>query len=68
MQHSLSATPLASLDHSYRMNEENISLSSYSDLVDEIKALKIENNILMDKIKASKGPIKVLVQQHNKFS
>ena len=35
-----SATPLASLDHSYCMNEENISLPSYSDLADEIKALK----------------------------
>ena len=43
------------------MNEENMSLPSYSDLADEIKALKIENNILKDKIKASKGPIKVLV-------
>ena len=32
-----SATPLASLDHSYCMNEENISLPSYSDLADEIK-------------------------------
>ena len=53
-----SATPLASLDHSYCMNEENMSLPSYSDLADEIKALKIENNILKDKIKASKRPIK----------
>ena len=46
-----SATPLASLDHSYCMNEENMSLPSDSDLVDEIKALKIENNILKNKIK-----------------
>ena len=38
------ATPLASLDHSYCMNEENMSLPSYSDLADEIKALKVENN------------------------
>ena len=49
------------------MNEENMSLPSYSDLADEIKALKIENNILKDKIKASKRPIKVLVQRHKKF-
>ena len=35
------------------------SLLSYSDLADEIQALKIENNILKDKIKASKQPIKV---------
>ena len=62
-----SATPLASLDHSYCMNEENMSLPSYSDLADEIKVLKIEQNILKDKIKASKQPIKVLVQQHDKF-
>ena len=49
------------------MNEENMSLLSYSDLADEIQALKIENNILKDKIKASKQPIKVLVQQHDKL-
>ena len=53
-----SATPLASLDHSYCMNEENMSLPSYSDLADEIKALKIENNILKDKIKASNNQLK----------
>ena len=35
---------------------------------DEIKALKIENNILKDKIKASKRPIKVLDQQHDRFT
>ena len=63
-----SATPLASLDHSCCMNEENMSFPSYSDLADEIKALKIENNILKDKIKASKQPIKVLVQRHDKFT
>ena len=63
-----SATPWASLDHSYCMNEENVSLPSYSDLADEIKALKIENNISKDKIKASKQPIKVLVQRHDKFT
>ena len=34
------------------MNEENMSLPSDSDLVDEIKALKIENNILKNKIKS----------------
>ena len=50
------------------MNEENMSLPSYSDLADEIKALKIENNILKDKIKASKRPIKVLVQRNDKFT
>ena len=44
------------------MNEGKVSLPSYSDLADETKALKIENKILKDKIKASKGPIKVLVQ------
>ena len=44
------------------MNEENMFLPSYSDLADEIKALKIENDILKDKVKASKGPIKVLVR------
>ena len=63
-----SATPLASPDHSCCMNEENMSFPSYSDLADEIKALKIENNILKDKIKASKQPIKVLVQRHDKFT
>ena len=31
------------------MNEENISIPSYSDLADEIKALKIENNISKEK-------------------
>ena len=41
-----SATPLASLDHWYCMNEQNMSLSSYPDLAYEIKALQIENNIL----------------------
>ena len=43
------------------MNEENMPLQSYSDLADEIKARKIENDILKDKIKASKRPMKVLV-------
>ena len=33
-----SATPLASLDHLYCMSEENMSLPSYSDLADEMKA------------------------------
>ena len=50
------------------MNEENMSLPSYSDLPDEIKAFKIENDILKDKIKASERPIKVLVQRHDKFT
>ena len=50
------------------MNEENMYLSSYSDLAGEIKALKIGNNILKDKIKTSKQPIKVLVQWHDEFS
>ena len=50
-----SATPLASLDHSYHMNEENMSLPSYSDLANEIKTLKIGRK------QASKQPIKVLV-------
>ena len=63
----MSATPLASLDHSYCMNEENMFLPSYSDLADEIKGLKIENNILKDKTKASKRPIEVLAQWHDKF-
>ena len=49
-----SVTPLASLDHSYCINEENMSLPSYLDLSDEIKAFKIENIILRDRIKASK--------------
>ena len=49
---SWSATPLASLDHSYSMNKENFP--SYSDLADEIKVLKIEFNILKSKIKTSK--------------
>ena len=63
-----SAIPSGSPDHWYCNNEESMFLPSYSDLVDEIKALKIENNIFRDKIKASKGPIKVLVQQHDKFT
>ena len=62
------ATSLASRDHSYRMNEENMSRPSYSDLLDETKALKIKNNILKDKLKASKRRIKVLVQGHEKFT
>ena len=62
-----SATPLASLDHPYYMNEENKSLLSYSNLADEIKALEIKHNLLKDKNKASK-PIKVLVQRHDKFT
>ena len=45
-----------------------MSFLSYSDLSDEIKVLKIENNILKDEIKASKRPIKVLVQRHDKFA
>ena len=48
-----STNPLASLDHSYCMNEENMSLPSHSDLADEIEEPKIENNILKDKIKAN---------------
>ena len=44
-----------------------MSLPSYSDLAGEIKALKFEN-ILKDKIKSSKQPIKVLVQRHDKFA
>ena len=39
-----------------------MSLPLYSDLADEIKALKIKNNILKDKIKISKRPMIVLVQ------
>ena len=50
------------------MNEENMSLPLYSDLADEIKAPKIENNILKDRIKVSKRPIKVLVQRLHKFT
>ena len=50
------------------MNEENMPLPSYSDLADQIKAFKIENSILKDKIKASKQPIKVLVQRPDKFT
>ena len=34
----------------------------------KLNALKIENNILKDKIKASKRPIKVLEQQHDRFT
>ena len=64
--YNCSVTPFASLDHSYCMNEENMSLPSYLDLSDEIKAFKIENSILKEKIKASKEPIKVLVQRRNK--
>ena len=45
-----------------------MSLRSYSDLADEIKAYKIENKILKDKIKASKRPIRVIVQRHDKFT
>ena len=50
------------------MNEENMPLPSYSDLADQIKAFKIENSILKDKIKASKQPIKILVQRPDKFT
>ena len=50
------------------MNEENMSLPSYSDLSDKIKALKIETIILKYKIKVSKRSIKVLVQRHDKFT
>ena len=49
------------------MNEENMPLLSYSDLADKIKTLKIENNVLKDKIKASKRQ-KVLLQRHDKFT
>ena len=63
-----SATPLASLVYSYCMNEETMSLSLYAGLADEIQALTIANDILKDKIKASKRPIKVLVQRHDKFT
>ena len=63
-----SATPLASLVYSYCMNEETMSLSLYAGLTDEIQALTIANDILKDKIKASKRPIKVLVQRHDKFT
>ena len=61
-------TLLASLDHSYCMNEGKVFLPSYSALADEIKALKIENNVLRDKIKASKRPVKVLVKRHDKLT
>ena len=37
-----SITPLASLDHSYCMNERNMSLPSYLDLSDEIKSLTLK--------------------------
>ena len=50
------------------MNEDNMSLPSYWDLADEIKAFKIENNILKDKIKASKRLIKIFFQQHDIFA
>ena len=50
------------------MNEENMPLPSYSDLADETKTLTIENNILKNKIEASKRPIKVLIQRHDKFT
>ena len=50
------------------MNEENIFLPSYLVLADEIKAIKTENDILKDKIKSLKRPIKVLVQGHDKFT
>ena len=50
------------------MNEENMPLSSYSDLADETKTLTIENNILKNKIETSKRPIKVLIQRHDKFT
>ena len=50
------------------MNEENIFLLSYLVLADEIKAIKTKNNSLKDKIKALKRPIKVLVQEHDKFT
>ena len=50
------------------MTKTCLSKHRYSDLADEIKALKVENNILKDKSKASKQPIKVLVQQHDKFT
>ena len=43
------------------MNEENMPLPSYSSLADEIKARKIENDILKGKIKTSKRPMKALV-------
>ena len=48
------------------MHEENMSLPSYSDLADEIKACKLK--ILKDKIKASKRSIKVLAQRHENFT
>ena len=46
------------------MNKESMPLRSYSGLADETKALNIKNNILKEKIKDSKRPIKVLVQRH----
>ena len=63
-----SATPLASPGHFYSMNEENMSLPSYSNWADEIKALKIGSNILKSKIKTFKRPVKVLVRRHDKFT
>ena len=48
------------------MNEDNMSLPSYWDLADEIKAFEIENNILKDEIKASKRLIKILFQRQDK--
>ena len=56
-----SAIPLASPDHSYCVNEENMSLPSYSHLAEKTKATKLENNNLEDKMKPSKRPINVLV-------
>ena len=50
------------------MNEENMSLPSYSDLDDEIKALKIENSVSKDKITALRWPIKDLVKRNDKFT
>ena len=56
--YNFSATPLASLHHTYCMNEENMSLPSYLDLADEIKILKIENNILKEKSKFKNNQLK----------
>ena len=50
------------------MTKTCLSKHRYSDLADEIKALKVENNILKDKIKASKRPVKVLVLRHERFT
>ena len=50
------------------MNEENMSLSLYSDLDDKIKVLKIENSVSKDKITALKWPIKDLVKRNDKFT